>query len=70
LKFSGNGYFNIIVKHKGEVLDDISLYDETYTTGKSFMENEAGWHGTAPNDEQRNEAISQLDEVLKKLEVE
>jgi transketolase len=38
--------------------------------GVSFMENEAGWHGSAPNAEQRDEAVAQLDEFLKKLEVE
>lgn len=38
--------------------------------GVSFMEDEADWHGSAPSTEQRDEAISQLDEVLKKLEVE
>jgi transketolase len=38
--------------------------------GVSFMENEADWHGSAPNAEQRDEAIAQLDEYLKKLEVE
>jgi len=40
LKFSGNGHFNIIIniiiiiRHDDVVLDDISLYDDTYTTGK------------------------------------
>ncbi|MDQ2085421.1 transketolase [Herbivorax sp. ANBcel31] len=38
--------------------------------GVSFMENEAGWHGAPPNDEQRDEAIAQLDELLKTMEVE
>ncbi|TYQ16773.1 UNVERIFIED_CONTAM: transketolase subunit A [Acetivibrio alkalicellulosi] len=38
--------------------------------GVSFMENEAGWHGSPPNEEQRNKAISELDEILTKLEVE
>lgn len=38
--------------------------------GVSFMENEAGWHGTAPNKEQRDQAISELDAILAKLEVE
>jgi transketolase len=38
--------------------------------GVSFMENEADWHGSAPSAEQRDEAIAQLDEYLKKLEVE
>jgi len=38
--------------------------------GVSFMENAAGWHGTAPNKEQRDQAIAELDEALSKLEVE
>ena len=28
--------------------------------GVSFMENQAGWHGTAPNDEQYAEAVAQI----------
>lgn len=38
--------------------------------GVSFMENEAGWHGTAPNDEQYAQAIKELDAALAKLEVQ
>lgn len=38
--------------------------------GVSFMENAAGWHGTAPNKEQRDKAIEELDALLSKLEVE
>lgn len=38
--------------------------------GVSFMENAAGWHGTAPNKEQRDQAIEELDALLAKLEVE
>ena len=38
--------------------------------GVSFMENQAGWHGTAPNKEQRDQAIAELDMFLAKLEVE
>lgn len=38
--------------------------------GVSFMENAAGWHGSAPNKEQRDQAISELDAFLAKLEVE
>lgn len=37
--------------------------------GVSFMENQAGWHGSAPNKEQRDQAIAELDEFLKGLEV-
>ena len=32
--------------------------------GVSFMENNAGWHGVAPNEEQYNEAISELNEYI------
>jgi transketolase len=38
--------------------------------GVSFMENDAGWHGTAPNDEQYAQAIRELDAVLSQLEVQ
>ena len=34
----------------------------------SFMENNAGWHGSAPNEEQYNQAIAELDEIIKGLE--
>ncbi len=36
--------------------------------GVSFMENEAGWHGAAPNEEQYNQAISELNEKIAELE--
>ncbi|GAA0077738.1 transketolase [Clostridium sp. CTA-5] len=29
--------------------------------GVSFMENQAGWHGQAPNEEQKNKALSELE---------
>ncbi len=38
--------------------------------GVSFMENQASWHGTAPNEEQYNQAIAELDAQIKELEVE
>ena len=28
------------------------------------MENEAGWHGVAPNEEQYNKAIAELNEYI------
>lgn len=34
----------------------------------SFMENNVGWHGSAPNEEQYNQAIAELDEIIKGLE--
>lgn len=36
--------------------------------GVSFMENAAGWHGTAPDKDQRDKAIAELDEFLAKLQ--
>ena len=33
----------------------------------SFMENLASWHGVAPNDEQRDQAIAELDKKLEEL---
>ncbi len=34
----------------------------------SFMENNAAWHGSAPNEEQYNQAIAELDAILEELE--
>lgn len=36
--------------------------------GVSFMENQVGWHGTAPNKEQYDQAMSELNAQLEKLE--
>jgi len=36
--------------------------------GVSFMENQVGWHGTAPNKEQYDQAMAELSEQLKNLE--
>ena len=36
--------------------------------GVSFMENQVGWHGTAPNAEQYETAMNELDSALKDLE--
>ena len=42
----------------------------TTTKGKnvSFMENNAGWHGKAPNDAEREQALSELNAILAELE--
>lgn len=34
----------------------------------SFMENQAGWHGKAPNEEEYNKAIAELDAKIAELE--
>ncbi|MBQ4626286.1 MAG: transketolase [Clostridia bacterium] len=36
--------------------------------GVSFMENQVGWHGTAPNAEQYEQAMSELNQALAELE--
>lgn len=36
--------------------------------GVSFMEDQVGWHGTAPNKEQFEQATAELEAVLKELE--
>ena len=38
--------------------------------GVSFMENDAGWHGKAPNDEQYEKAKAELEAAIKELEVQ
>lgn len=38
--------------------------------GVSFMENDPGWHGNAPNKDQYEQAIKELDAQLSALEVE
>lgn len=38
--------------------------------GVSFMENDAGWHGKAPNAEQYEQAMAELNAAVEKLEVE
>ena len=42
----------------------------TTTKGKgvSFMENNAGWHGVAPNDAQYEQAMAELKDKLSELE--
>ena len=38
--------------------------------GVSFMENQAGWHGAAPNKEQYEQAMAELDAVIAELQAE
>jgi len=47
----------------------IVIAKTTKGKGVSFMENEVGWHGSAPNKEQRDQAIAELDATLAELEV-
>lgn len=45
----------------------VILAKTTKGKGVSFMENQAGWHGKAPNQEQYDQAIAELNTALKQL---
>ena len=38
--------------------------------GVSFMENNAAWHGSAPNEQQYQQAMADLDAKIRELEAE
>ena len=46
----------------------VILAKTTKGKGVSFMENDAGWHGKAPNDEQMEQARAELTARMKELE--
>ena len=81
-KFAAFGFHVITIN--GHDFDQIlSAYQEAAATkgqptvilaktvkgkGISFMENDAGWHGKAPNDQQLEQAASELKAKIKELE--
>ncbi len=48
----------------------VIILKTTKGKGVSFMENNAAWHGSAPNDEQYAQAISELDAEIARLKEE
>ena len=48
----------------------VSLAKTVKGKGVSFMENDPGWHGKAPNAEQYEQAMAELNAAVEKLEVE
>ncbi len=60
------------VKEAEKVKEKPTLILAKSTKGKgvSFMENNPAWHGAAPNEEQYNLAISELDAYIDRLEEE
>jgi len=52
-KVSGMPTMIVCATHKGE--------------GVSFMKDQAGWHGSAPNQEQRDLAVQEIETMLEKL---
>ena len=81
-KFAAFGFHVITIN--GHDFDQIlSAYQEAAATkgqptvilaktvkgkGISFMDNDAGWHGKAPNDQQLEQAVSELKAKIKELE--
>ena len=56
--------------HKVEGKPTIIIAKCVKGKGVSFMENQASWHGSAPNEEQYKQAIGELDEALSALEAQ
>lgn len=81
-KFEAFGYHTIIID--GHDIEQIlAAFKEARNTkgqptviiaktikgkGVSFMENVVGWHGKAPNDEETQQALKELEEIGKNLE--
>lgn len=64
---NGNNIEDVLVALKAAcITQDKPTVIVAHTTkgkGVSFMENEAGWHGKAPNEEQAAQALAELEEV-------
>ncbi len=60
--------FNIARETKGQ--PTAILAKTVKGKGVSFMENQVGWHGTAPNKEQFEKATAELEAELSRLEAE
>lgn len=73
IKIDGHNYNEIesaIIKAKETKEKPTAIICKTVKgKGVSFMENQAKWHGSAPNEEQYNQAIKDLDELMSILEV-
>ncbi|MBQ8807862.1 MAG: transketolase [Clostridia bacterium] len=53
---------------KGNSKPTVIIAKSVKGKGVSFMENQAGWHGAAPNKEQYEQAIAELDAVIAQLQ--
>lgn len=56
--------------NKGSGKPTVILLKTVKGKGVSFMEDVAGWHGKAPNDEQYEQAMAELNEAARKIEEE
>ena len=72
IKINGHDYAQILAAYeeaktvKGQ--PTMILAQTVKGKGVSFMENDAGWHGKAPNDEQFAQAKAELEAQIKELE--
>lgn len=80
-KFEAFGWNVIVIDaHDVEAIDNaietaktvkgkptVVICNSTKGKGVSYMENQAGWHGNAPNAEQYAQAIEELDATIEKL---
>ena len=72
IKIDGHNYDEIVAAFKeAETVKGkptMILAKTVKGKGVSFMENNAGWHGKAPSDEEYNQAVSELNAILEGLE--
>lgn len=81
-KFRAFGWHVIVIDGHDYIQIDAAVKEAKETKGKptaiiahtvkgkgvSFMENQASWHGAAPNKEQYEQAISELDALISEME--
>lgn len=63
IEINGHDYneiYNAYIKASSSDLPSVIIANTTKGKGVSFMENQAGWHGKAPNDEQLAQALEEL----------
>lgn len=59
--------FDFFHANRGSQKPTVILLKTIKGKGVSFMENQAGWHGKAPNEDQYNQAIAELEESRKEV---
>jgi transketolase len=60
--------FAKFAENQGKEKPTVILMNTTKGKGVSFMENDAGWHGKAPNKEEYEKAVAEIDAALAKVE--
>ena len=60
--------FKFFHDNKGKGKPTVILMKTTKGKGVSYMENQAGWHGKAPNDDELAKGLAELEAARKKIE--